>query len=91
MIFVILAIAAWIVCGVFAYGFTLAYFQLEFPGAKSKGSDTAFAALFGALGPIGLIVALSNHGSKYGLLWKAEDADPDYYDKLYRDRFAASL
>lgn len=65
-------VSGWIMCGVLAFGLTLAHFENQFPQFAYKdrrGNLTlAFAILVG--GPLGLISALLGGGIKYGLRFK---------------------
>ena len=69
----ILLAVGWIVCGVPAYGLTLAYFHREFP-QEANESDAivfSFAVLIGALGPAGLIITfIKSSWGKHGLMWR---------------------
>lgn len=64
----------WLGCGVLAYGFTFAYFQLEYkdivhlPGMASDSRRTA--RVMAIAGPIGLVVALACGGTKHGLKFR---------------------
>ena len=61
----------WIVCGIFVYGRTLAFFQGEFPNiAKTdRKLDRNFALVSAAFGPFGLIVVLIS-GANHGYMWR---------------------
>ena len=60
MIWIILAILVWIVCGVFAYGLTFAYFQETYPMIAEQDAkyDRRFAGIISIFGPLGLFVIL---------------------------------
>lgn len=70
-------ILCWIICGVFAYGITFAYFQSMFPSERCDVSSDTYddnmniAFIMGFSGPFGLIIALINSGfARHGLKWK---------------------
>lgn len=56
-----IAAMGWGLCGVFAYGATLAHFQRRFRCVASENydADRRFAACIALLGPIGLIVTMT--------------------------------
>lgn len=63
----------WLVCGIFAYAITFAYYQREYAAiAKlTYRNDLLFAIFIGMTGPFGLLVSL--FGSKFvhhGLKWR---------------------
>ena len=70
---ILLLAALYIVSGILAYGFTLAYFQREWPGLASNQStadnklSAMFFALFGLFGLFGVVVAGS---TKHGLMFR---------------------
>lgn len=63
MIWLLAGVVLWLVCGVLAFGFTLAYFQARFPRYNHYG----FALFVGIFGPAGLIVAIAKGDLKHGL------------------------
>lgn len=62
----------WLLCGAFAYALTFAHFQREFPTLAERDyyKDRRSAVFSGCLGPIGLLVSISNCGLKHGLKWR---------------------
>jgi len=72
MLFVIL-LASWVVCGVFAYGITLAYFQGEFPlsAREHYTKDINTAVFFGLSGIVGFAISFFLSGcAKHGLKFR---------------------
>ena len=68
-------IAIWIICGVFAYGITFAYFQGEFPDIFDERRTVIVTACLGTflaiLGPGGLLVSFLMSGfAQHGLKWR---------------------
>ena len=66
-------IILWIICGVLAYGRTLADFQRSYPiiAHESRRSDMVFAFIIGCTGPIGLFISLLlTIRSKTGWMWR---------------------
>jgi len=68
-----------IICGVFAYGLTLAYFQKNFENIAEEKfqDDSKFALVFGICGIIGLAAVIMNILANYkfakgfkGLMYK---------------------
>lgn len=91
-------ILVWVVCGVLAYGITLAYFTAKWPqfAYKNRKSNLALLRLMGFSGPFGLIIAFFFSGfCKYGLRfkslseaesWKAfHDAYPGLPESYWQD------
>lgn len=65
----------WAVCGVLAYGITLAYFQGQYPRVRDKG-DWYAGLVPGLAGPIGLFIAvLFSQGCKHGIKFIPEGPD----------------
>lgn len=63
----------WIVCGVLAYGITLAWNRGKWPklAEEWRGRDIGFSVFVGLYGPIGLIVAFfMSENAKYGLKFR---------------------
>jgi len=62
----------WIVCGVFAFGLTFAYFQRKYPSTAEERYrvDLCFALALAIFGPLGLSCALVNGGYEYRLKFK---------------------
>lgn len=59
--------AAWIVCGVLAYGITFADFQAKAP----EQGHHEFAIVMASGGPVGLLVSLvASDYAKHGLQWR---------------------
>lgn len=70
MVVVYIIVAAWIACGVVAYGITLGYFRHEYPQPDEKGHE-GIASLMALVGPIGLIVSVVNSDiAKHGMKFK---------------------
>lgn len=69
MIFIIFCV--WVFCGLFACGFTFAYFQRKYPSLRKRDfiSDQNFSTMFLIGGPVGLITALNSGNVSYGWLW----------------------
>lgn len=64
-----LALIGWAICGAYAYGTTLAYFQREYPtlADKDRREDRALAIAFFFGGPCSAIVAFFESGfNKHG-------------------------
>ena len=71
-----LLVVGWVVCGVLAYGLTLADFQDRWPvlSYEHRRTDYAFAIVVGTMGPLGLVAAaialvigqFSGHPGFYG-------------------------
>jgi hypothetical protein len=74
LLLILMGIAVWVVCGVFTYGFTFAYFQRKWPrlAAQYYSSDRKFAVAIGLTGPFGLLGAFIGAGGtyQYGLKWR---------------------
>lgn len=70
-VFTIVAIVTgWILCGVLAFGITLAFFEQEFPEFEHCKGDQSVAFMIGAFGPLGLaevyfLSDFANHGIQY--------------------------
>ena len=80
-IWTIYAIAViWIICGVFSYGFTFAYFQREWPPIAEQGvrEDRWFAFMTSFLGPVMLIIEAFAGQMKHGVMFT-----PDWYVKPF--------
>ena len=78
----IIFLAFWVACGVLAYGYTLAYFQEEFPMNRDEVGDFYYAASAFLGGPIFLFVIFVDGGTKHGLKWIPEG--PMTWDEYYR-------
>lgn len=67
----VIGLVIWIVCGVLAYGFDLAYFQRHWPNLAKKDylQDRLKAIPTGLLGPFGLALCLVEGFCKYGFRW----------------------
>lgn len=70
------AVALWAVCGAFAYGFTLAYFQREYPyiARETYLDDVATAWGTAALGPLGLLLCWLQGDTKHGLMFSRDES-----------------
>jgi len=68
---VVIVLIVWAVCGSISYGFTLAFFQREWPSlaAEKRGDDIRFALFTAVFGPIGLVVTLQNKDWRHGFMW----------------------
>ena len=64
--------AIYIVSGILAYGFTLAYYQREFSDAQKRlQEDKQCALVVAAFGPIGLLAfVLAARTLKHGLMFR---------------------
>ena len=65
-----IGLVIWAVCGIFAYGHTLAYFQREWPSLADgyRDSDVRTAWLIAASGPIGLAITMAS--GHHGFMWR---------------------
>ncbi len=72
MIYVIIGVVLWAVCGVFAYGLAFAGLQRAFPTLAERDykKDKQQALYISCTGPIGIVVELSLDRAKYGLKFK---------------------
>lgn len=63
-------IIGWIMCGIVAYGRTLAHFYRHYPTIADEARiTTIFTALFqGLCGPVGLLISLVF--GRHGFMWK---------------------
>lgn len=70
-----LIIAGWVLCGFFAYGRTLAYFQKAFPelANQDRETDRNCALIMAFMGPIGLMTGLML--SRHGFMWRLPPRD----------------
>lgn len=63
----------WIVCGIFTYGYTYAYFQGEYAdmAERNRKADRKFAFMCSLMGTIGLLLILFLFdGAKHGLKFR---------------------
>jgi hypothetical protein len=70
---IILLIALWLVCGLWASGRAFAYFQGKYPSlAKIQhGRDRSWSYMWGMSGgPFAVLVSLCDHKGGYGLKFK---------------------
>lgn len=67
----IVLMVVWAVCGYFAYGFSFAYYQKEYPeiANESRDDDKKYALKFSFLGVVALIVAYVSGQTKYGRMY----------------------
>lgn len=75
MIWLILFIMFWGVCGVLSYGLGFAYWQRKWPNLAKEDyeHDRRWSAFLALLGPFTLIAYFVNagySGGKYGFKWK---------------------
>lgn len=68
----IFAIATYLLCGILAYGFCLAYFQREYVvvAEEKYGDDKFVAFVVASTGPIGLFVLLITGRVHHGLMFR---------------------
>jgi hypothetical protein len=62
----------WVVCGVFAFGLTLAYFQKQFPALAEQDwqHDRRVARILALWGPLGVLIAVACGDIKHGLMFR---------------------
>ena len=71
MLWILLGLGFWIVCGALTYGITLAYFDGKFPGL---GSNRGVASCMAFGGPIALAIAfVLSAFAKYGLKFRSAE------------------
>lgn len=73
LLLVLVLAVVWLVCGVLAYGFMLAFLQREFPRLAKRDykCDRRFAMIDFCLGPIGLLACFLSNGSVHGLMFRS--------------------
>lgn len=72
MIYLLVFIVFWFVCGALSYGFCLAHFQKKFPSLAKDHyrEDVEFALYDLLLGPIALISGIFSGQTHYGLMYR---------------------
>jgi len=69
ILFLIIFSIFWSVCSILSYGFSLAYFQKEFPDISKDQylDDICFSLRLSILGPVSLSVIIQEKGYVHGL------------------------
>ncbi len=73
IVWIIVAAAVWLVCGIIAYGASFAYFQGKYAliAKQEYRADLRFSIVWGLLGgPIALFILWIDDGFRYGLRFK---------------------
>ena len=72
MVWLLLGMLVWVVCGVLSYGLNFAFFQRKFPTLADEeyARDLRFAVITSFLGPVALFANLCACGIKHGLKWR---------------------
>ena len=70
---------AWVVCGIWAYGATIAFFWESFPTLQSRERFRelqAISVVFGLAGPFGMVAVFISSGfAQHGLLFRFPSED----------------
>ncbi len=67
---VVIVLAVWLLCGVFAFGLGFAHLQGEYDlGPAWYWGDWLASAPMTFTGPLGIVFILKQYGGKHGLKW----------------------